>query len=473
MDTKQINIVWCDDKIDTLYDESKRECFSRYNCALVGKAKNSNQLEEILRNKKGCIDAVIVDFNVGENTLAPDEDNAGGFRWIHDHLKDYVPIPFYLYTARDEKFIIDTYRRLFYLTKNEEDDENIKKNDYFFGLNNKVSTRHNRIFYSTTPKQLDALLEMINEEVVKNGTREFYVRQEYHEAFAAIEGFKLSPNIFTEILLSNEHVDIEDLCTYANSLRKVMESMVSTMANEGVIPIWFKDNLNGVPKLLNGRDNDYKKYYSEEVFMPKALFLAFELFLNYTQDGSHKKDHLPIYFEEYLVSTADIYIVKALAIIFLDVIKWTYSSFYRKCIGNPPFNIYKLKVIGFDENDRAIASYNGESNNKLFVPQPKNKDILQVGTNLEIRVDDIYQIDKSSKFFCNRWKAQLNKPIIGTVSEVRDDGAIIKCGEESRKIFVPQPKLQEGTTIEIHKIATTNPNFGDFYCTNYKILSNN
>ena len=43
MDNKQINIVWCDDNIDSFDNEHYHEQLARHNCVMLEKAKSSEE----------------------------------------------------------------------------------------------------------------------------------------------------------------------------------------------------------------------------------------------------------------------------------------------------------------------------------------------------------------------------------------------------------------------------------------------
>ena len=374
MNNKQINIVWCDDNIDSFDNEHYHEMLAHHKCILYEKAKSSDELKKILTEKKDYIDAVIVDFNVGASELFPDKKSASGFRWVHEHLEDFSPLPFYLYSGREWDFIKGKY----------DDFEFSMEDDYFFKENKNVSSKRNRYFQSD---ELEDLLKMIEEEVIVIGTPEFKIRQEYHKAFVAIDQFGLDADVFMKIMLSDENIDRYDLCANANPLRMVIENMISRMADDGILPLYYIDNLNAVPKLLSGDEND-SHFYSTEHYMPKSLSQAFNFFLTYTQDGSHNKNYLTIEFHKYLESTKDLYIIKALAIICLDIISWSYS-FYKKYIELKPFKItlpFRGKVSKLVEvKGKSGALVYGNNGIILFVPQPNlEKYKYNVGTNIEI-----------------------------------------------------------------------------------------
>ena len=366
-----INVVWCDDAIDVLNTEENRELFALHNCRIFKTAKNSYQLKEILEEHKNFIDAVIVDFNMSDKDLIPSNTSASGFRWVHEHLSDYSPIPFFLYSARDIEFIDAKYQ----------DFEYSKENDYFFSPNSRLSTKRNRYYQAA---DLNELLNNIEEEVSALKTPEFKVRNEFSEAFAILYRFNLDSSIFIKILLSDENIDRYDVCNIANPLRKVLEEMVSKFISEGIIPC--SSDLNKIPGLLHGKDKDSIAFSSQD-YMHKSLFQAFEFIIAYTQDGSHNKDFLKYEFHEYLKTTRDIYIIKAIAIIALDVIKWM-GEFYDKYIDIKPFHFvpFKAKVIKIIEvNGEEGAIVKDADDKTYFVTQPKNpKYKYSKGSNIEI-----------------------------------------------------------------------------------------
>ena len=364
MENRIINIVWCDDKIDTLDNESTRESFENYNCKLFKKAHTSEELSTILKEHRDLIDAVIVDFNMSDKDLIPGEA-ASGFRWVHEHVQDYIPIPFYLYSARDVDFIKQKYEAFEY----------DMKNDYFFTQNSNVSSKRNRHFMSG---ELDDMLRIIEEEVETLSMPSFKVRMEYSKAFNAIERHQLDSALFIRILTSDDSVDRYDLCDLANPLRKVIEGMVAQLQDAEIIP---KCELNKMPELLQSTSK-----YPVNDRMPRALGLAFDFFIKLTQDGSHDKKDSKFEFHQYLRKTGDVYIVKALAIIGLDIITWM-SQFYDKYqdlkpFHEDPFTVKVSKLVNVNGQDGAIAIHKGK---KYFIAQPPfAKYRYEVGSNVEI-----------------------------------------------------------------------------------------
>lgn len=323
MGNKQINVVWCDDKVDSYDNDSNREMFARHNCRLFKKAKTSDQLKTILNDNKGkgLINAVIVDFNVSDEFETPREDTASGFKWVHDYYSEYAPIPFYLYSGRDIDFIKKKYKDFEY---------NIQ-NDYFFSYNDNVKLKHNRYFQNG---ELEELLSMIEEEVEKIDAPEFRIRRKFAKAFEAIEQFRLNDTIFIDILTGNDDVDRRKLCDKVNPLRGVLERVCSILHDADVLP---EISLNQLDQLVRKNEEYLEKHKLDpEDLMPEALAEALKFFVSYTQDGSHDKSQLKLDVREYLRSSGDIYLVKSLAILCLDIIVWFYK-FYKKYEPRKPF----------------------------------------------------------------------------------------------------------------------------------------
>jgi hypothetical protein len=369
MEARLINIVWCDDKIDTLDNEVNQELFAQKNCCLYKKAKTSDELKNILNDYRQNVDAVIVDFNLGESSPIPGETSASGFRWIHEHFADYAPLPFYLFSAREAEFIEKKYA----------DFEFSKEEDYFLAPNRNVMSKRNRHFGNG---EFADLLDMAVEEVAKISTPEYVVRQKYAESFSALSKFDVDETVFLKILISDENVDRHELPNLANPLRSELENCIKKLDNDGITPGCA---LNVIPYLLSGQAKDSNNY-SKTDYMHKSMAESFEFFLSYTQDGSHDKKNLKLEFRDYLKKSGDIYIVKALAIIGLDIIKWL-GKFYDKYKERkpfPPFAPFSAtaeKIITVKGKEGAIVHDN--ENKKYFVKQhPTNR--YDVGTKIKI-----------------------------------------------------------------------------------------
>lgn len=327
MNNKPINIVWCDDNIDALYNkkESRQELFANNNCNLYKQAKTAKELEQILKKDRLFIDAVIIDFNLGKEDEIPANNSADGFRWIHEHLENFAPCPFYLFSGCDKEFIENKYKAY---------DLNID-NDYFFKPNENIENKRNRYYQID---EFEELLSNIREEVSNIKTPTQKIRQEFSKAFDIIYKHKLDGLYFLEILSANEDIDRYEIKKGVNPLRKVVERMISNLKTDNII---LQDgSLNNAPwffskTLIEYKDSNGDAVYNKEDLMHQSLSDAFKFFLEYTQDGSHDKQDLQKKFIEYLTESGDIYIMKALAIIGLDIIKWL-GDFYDKYKDSEP-----------------------------------------------------------------------------------------------------------------------------------------
>ena len=208
-----INIVWCDDKIESLRHNEKT--FNDFGCRIIDTAVTSDKLKKILNEKKALIDAVIVDFNLGKSSDIPYENEATGFREIHSFLEDYSPIPFYLFSARHERNILDICDAL----------QINKEDNYFFKQIQHIKKERNRYFYANSSEALPNLLETIREEVENISTPEFKIRTDFSKAFNAIQRFNLQEKSFLESLVAKEETSGEELVKLLNPMRKEIECL--------------------------------------------------------------------------------------------------------------------------------------------------------------------------------------------------------------------------------------------------------
>ena len=97
---KMYQIIWADDEIDALLDETSKALLSKQHVDVL-KCNNGAMLEEKLRNVSHRIDAVIVDANFSAKDFTPsDEKIVSGLRRAMMLIGEYRHLPFYLYTQR-------------------------------------------------------------------------------------------------------------------------------------------------------------------------------------------------------------------------------------------------------------------------------------------------------------------------------------------------------------------------------------
>lgn len=373
MKQRLINVVWFDDKVDILTQQNA-ELFSTHNCIIYKKAKTAEELFTVLNEFEDFIDAVIVDFNVDSKSQIPTDTSASGFQWVYNHRAEYQ-CPFYLYSARDFDYIRQKYLAYDFPDPNDPEED---QRDYFFSPNKNTKSGRNRYFKQG---ELVNLIDEMKEEVACMETPSYQVRQEYSEAFKTIDTFQLDGKVFLDILLADEKTDRHDFKDKANPLRKAVEEMCSIMREKGVLP--FEASLNEIPDILSGKSGN--EVDSKDLMM-ESLSSAFRFFLNYTQDGSHSNKWLSKSFNKYILETGDTYIVKALAIIGLDILRWL-GSFYNKYVSAPPFKFepFEAIVIELCEHNEKKGALVKDENDKEYWLQENKKITLAVNDHIKIK----------------------------------------------------------------------------------------
>ena len=383
MKKRIINIVWCDDKIESLR-EDKESTLNDYGFRIIDTALTSDELKRILKEKKASIDAVIVDFNLGKSSYIPADTEATGFREIHSFLEDFSPIPFYLFSARPENDILGICDAL-----------QIKKEDnYFFKQNQHIKTEQNRYFYANNSEALLNMLETIREEVERICTPEFKIRTEYSRGFNAMQRFNLNERCFLNALIAQEDSFGEEIVEYLNPMRKELENLSKKLEADGVIPKSIK--FNELPKLFSGNLDSYKDLYEKDDLMNVYIFESFKLFVQCVQEGSHntsyiKDDYIKADLHKYICTSSDVYLVKTIAIIGLNIIKWI-EAFYDTYEESKPVQSYCFNATIIDSRqlsdsgvptDYAIAA--GEKGTYAVVIDYKKKDSYKVGRRIKVR----------------------------------------------------------------------------------------
>ena len=396
MKQRLINVVWLDDKVNILAQQNA-ELFSTHNCIIYKKAKTAEELFTILNEFKDFIDAVIVDFNVDSKSEIPTDTSASGFQWVYNHRAEYQ-CPFYLYSARDFDYIRQKYLAYDFPDPNDPEED---QRDYFFSPNNNTKSGRNRYFKQG---ELVNLIEEMKEEVACMETPSYQVRQEYSEAFKTIDTFQLDGKVFLDILLADEKTDRFELKDKANPLRKAVEEMCSIMREKGVLP--FEAFLNEIPDILSGKNGNE---VDSEDLMQESLSSAFRFFLSYTQDGSHSNKcnkWLSKSFNNYIRETGDTYIVKALAIIGLDILRWL-GSFYNKYVSAPPFKFepFEAIVIELCEHNEKKGALVKDENDKEYWLQENKKITLVVNDHIKIKARNKDTFFKKDFFVsCEYWE---------------------------------------------------------------------
>lgn len=346
MDNEQmINVVWCDDHIDEVYNKSVEGQFTGNGCSLYRRFKKSNDLLAFLKEpaNRNCVDAVIVDFNVDNTSDTADTNVSRGFFDIRRVVGEYSPLPFYLYSGMKTDFINQKY------TAHEED----QVTDYFF-TQNSITKRENRFF--TTSQQKELITEIIKEVngisnpeyVIKHA-----IRNMFRDGFMALKHFDESgekERNYMEILLAKDSIDRFNVSPLAGYLRDSIEFILGKLRKKLLVPKEIR--LNNLPQFFSGNDRFKEHYEGQEMAEPLAD--AFSWFLNNAQKAKHDSEETEIH--EYCNKTGDIYLVHSLALIGLDVIKWL-KDFEEENEDKHPFPEYYDVII--DEESTTTTGRRG------------------------------------------------------------------------------------------------------------------
>lgn len=339
MSSRIYNIAWCDDKVEQLvsdYQDALRE----NNCLICKKAKNAEELILFLRNNHDKVDGVIVDFNVNERKDVPSNDSEmSGFSLIRSKIRDFQPIPFYLYSAHSANEITN---------KMSEAGIDVEE-DYFMGGEN-----FQRYF---TVGQFNRLLEKMCEEIEKNHTPYFDLRQKFSKAFYAFDHFDLDSHSLIKILsLADDAAIGEEVANSLNNMRRQIEKIFLTnFVDKKIFPSDVP--LNKVPFVLTGQHAEYRTVDSFMSFMPETMRKAFSFFLEFTQDGSHeRREGLSYHVSDYFTNNNDVHLALCLAHICMDIAVWSLS--FESAAGNKcPF----IKVGDSAQSVQSAIDYNKTS----------------------------------------------------------------------------------------------------------------
>jgi len=356
-----VNIAWLDDQIDILARENE-ELFKDYNCFITFKAKTADELQSFLKDHCNMVDAVIVDFEV-DSTNPNAETSTSGFQKVAYIRDQFSPIPFFLCSN-------------FNLRDIEERSQNFgeQERDYF------LKPDENGLRRYCHKSEVSRLLEMICTEVESLSTPQFKVRQEYDKAFKAIELFGLDAETFVSLLAIDEKIDYKDLAEKPVKLRKEIERLFEKLGEEEVIPSkklnevvnWFK-NPSPNPKI----DSDD--------MMPKALVSTLDFFAELINNSAHS-----LYFDEYLKDSRDVYLVKALTIICLDIIKWFNNGYYDLYKDVRPFHFDPFTASIIDKVER-------EGKQALLVKHEGEEYVLQKNYNAHANIGDKVKVKGRAK----------------------------------------------------------------------------
>lgn len=294
---KLYQIIWADDEIDALLDETSKALLSKQHVDVI-KCNNAAMLEEKLKNINHRIDAVIVDANFTARDFTPsDETIVSGLRKALLLREGYKHIPFYLYTQRVNLADLVDEEELGYL----------KDND--------------AIFFKTNG--LLPLLDRIKRDVDKINSAEFQIDNQFKKELLCCKTFDKhcngdSYNIIRSLLIKNQENDMQNSEKHLNEFRTLLENMNTVAANFGIVP--EKLSLNEFSKFLC-RHKDLKFIVNDDI-LPKALYEILFYVIRLVQDGSHDKPDLPYGIRRYIHDTHDALIIRSILFAVIEIITW-------------------------------------------------------------------------------------------------------------------------------------------------------
>ncbi len=292
---KIYRIIWADDEIDALLDETGKAVISQHHVEVV-KCYNGAMLEEKLRNTSHRIDAVIVDANFTAKNFSPSsETDVSGLRKAMILREGYKRIPFYLYTQRGNLSDLVGEDELSYFKDN------------------------NAILFKGD--DLSPLLDRIKNDVDKINSPEFQIDNQFKDELYYFQIFDKqcnakSYNLIKELLIKSREGSLINTERYLNQLRsEVFDNMNAVAAHFGIVPKGL--SLNNFSYFLCENPKEYELI--EEV-MPKALHLLLEYVVKAVQDGSHKRVKYEMH--QYVSDNNDTLIIRSLLFATIELVSW-------------------------------------------------------------------------------------------------------------------------------------------------------
>ena len=295
---KIYQIIWADDEIDALLDETSKALFSKHHVD-VQKCNNAAMLEEKLKNVNYRTDAVIVDANFTAKDFTPsDETIVSGLRKAMRLIGEYKHLPFYLYTQRVN------------LSDLVDEDEL----DYFHD--------NNAIFFKGDG--LLPLLDRIKSDVNKKNSAEFQIDNQFRKELNFFQVFdkqckgnSKSHDLIRGLLIQSRGGTLTSTELYLNPFRSILENMRDVAASFGIVPEGLK--LNEFSRLLCSKEEKYK--LNKEV-LPKALHMLMQYLVKMVQDGSHTGANLQYEVRQYISESKDTLIIQSLLFAIIELVSW-------------------------------------------------------------------------------------------------------------------------------------------------------
>lgn len=305
MSTNVYNIIWADDEIDMLIDEREIESLKEKGFNLLGVARNGIELK-LLMKENNNIDAVIVDANFNEtDTRIISEKDTSGLTYARSLYQQYEKkLPFFLYSGRDEEMLKEIY----------------KFNQAFLA----DFPRHERWFSKNHREEYDEMLKKIKAVVDEVNSPRFILRNRYDAELKAAYLFDANDTIL-DFLVHDYLNTLEEIAEPFVTIRRITECLFDQCAKLKLIPP-INDNINGTSKYFKFAEYKKDKVVQYRMLgsplMPKPMAVALDYMVDITQDASHSKDGLKYKVDEYYKQTNDVMLLRSVAYILIDVLKW-------------------------------------------------------------------------------------------------------------------------------------------------------
>lgn len=308
------NIIWADDEIDDILDESFEKDLKDMGFNIQA-AHNGLELEKALSKpeNKDIIDAIIVDANFNETSSPVESERATSgldyARSIYVHKLNRT-IPMFLYTGRSDELLKDVY----------------KSNPAFL----QDFPRGKRWFNKLIQEEQDKMFETIKNTVNDSKSTSFIVRNQYKEELNAATVIGGARDFLFEFLIKEHDNTLSDMVEPFVRVRRILEKMFSHCETYALMPP-VSDDMNGAAYyFLRHRyskqtsDNKYMPIYKmlDESLMPMPIAQSLSYIVSVVQDGAHSKKQLKLKVDKYFRNTGDILLLKSVCFLLMDCIKW-------------------------------------------------------------------------------------------------------------------------------------------------------
>lgn len=300
------NIIWVDDEVDTLLNESKLRTLEKRSFNLIGTARTFSEFVYLMDLSYDKVDAVITDANFNTNSLVPkSERDLSGLVKLRGCIAAYNEkrcIPFFMYTGRGD-FLEEKY----------EDGEL----DYFYD--------NNRYF---TKGQFDEMLEQIRIDVEHINSASFRIRNKYAAELKAASLIESNEEDLMKALLYEETGDWNNTEDYFNPIRKIVERILEESKKLKITPHNIK--LSGWKRFLANEDKIFCLKSPQEEIMPKPLMFSLDYLEHIIQDGSHGEGYLELGVDAYVRESKDINLFRSVLYITMDLCLW-FEKYATSC----------------------------------------------------------------------------------------------------------------------------------------------